>query len=310
MTEPLSSGRLAWTGERCVPWSDEVQGIYEHLHRYHFAAGLVEGKTVLDLASGEGYGSAILASRARHVTGLEIDAASVMHSRRVHASRNLEFVEGSMLDLDACADGSFEAIVCFEALEHVAEHEQLVRGIARVVGDGLLILSTPDRDVYNASIHEANAFHVKELTRGELVDLLAGHFEHIALWGQSPIGGSRLELLSGATGTAESETLVSRHDGAWIVRHEAPSMYVVAVAATRPLPPGPRISYFVDPTSEALRERDRKVAARDARIRELKEENRRLYAENEQLHARSRLHLLRRASSAARRRVRSLRDAL
>ena len=60
MAEP-SARLIEWTGERCVPWSDEVQGIYEHLHRYHFAASLAEGKHVLDLASGEGYGSALLA---------------------------------------------------------------------------------------------------------------------------------------------------------------------------------------------------------------------------------------------------------
>src|SRR5205085_1914966 len=128
------------------------------------AAALVAGKTVLDLASGEGYGSAVLASRARHVTGLEIDPDSVAHSRRVHGKRNLEFLEGSMLELGEYDDASFEAVVCFEALEHVADHETLMRGIERVVGEGLVILSTPDRDVYNASIHEPNPFHVKELT--------------------------------------------------------------------------------------------------------------------------------------------------
>ena len=48
------------TGERFMPdypgdWSPE------HYHRYFLARELVEGKRVLDIASGEGYGSAILA---------------------------------------------------------------------------------------------------------------------------------------------------------------------------------------------------------------------------------------------------------
>jgi hypothetical protein len=45
---------IDWTGERCVPWGDEVQGIHEHLHRYRFAASFASGKRVLELASGEG----------------------------------------------------------------------------------------------------------------------------------------------------------------------------------------------------------------------------------------------------------------
>src|SRR5262245_56200400 len=37
----------------------------EHIHRYEIAAVLCEGLRVLDLACGSGYGSAILAERAR-----------------------------------------------------------------------------------------------------------------------------------------------------------------------------------------------------------------------------------------------------
>ena len=66
---------LEWTGERCVPWVDDLQVLYEHLHRYFFAADLAEGKRVLDLGCGEGYGSAILAERAKDVLGIELDPA-------------------------------------------------------------------------------------------------------------------------------------------------------------------------------------------------------------------------------------------
>ena len=53
---------IGWTGERCVPWTDDVQVIYEHYHRYAIAARFVRGKRVLDLACGEGYGTALLAA--------------------------------------------------------------------------------------------------------------------------------------------------------------------------------------------------------------------------------------------------------
>ena len=52
---------MDFTGERYVP-AIEGQIRYEHLHRYALCLQLVGGKTVLDIASGEGYGAATEAS--------------------------------------------------------------------------------------------------------------------------------------------------------------------------------------------------------------------------------------------------------
>jgi cyclopropane fatty-acyl-phospholipid synthase-like methyltransferase len=71
---------LEWTGERYLPWIKDFQMHYEHLHRYAFAAQLVKGKRVLDLACGEGYGSNMLAQEAESVIGLDIDEKVVYHA--------------------------------------------------------------------------------------------------------------------------------------------------------------------------------------------------------------------------------------
>ena len=61
---------LEFTGERFIPGTPgEIW--HEHWHRYHFAAPLVAGLAVLDVACGEGYGSALLATRAATVTGAD-----------------------------------------------------------------------------------------------------------------------------------------------------------------------------------------------------------------------------------------------
>ena len=59
---------IEFTGERFVP---SEQGVIrqEHLHRYAWCLPIVAGKDVLDLASGEGYGSAMLAGQARASQG-------------------------------------------------------------------------------------------------------------------------------------------------------------------------------------------------------------------------------------------------
>ena len=277
---------IEWTGERCVPWADAVQTVYEHLHRYRFAASFAHGKRVLELASGEGYGAALLAAAATSVVAVELDRDAVAHSRATYPLRNLEFVEGSMLDLESYPSGSFDLVVCFEAIEHVREHEELIEGIARVTGaDGLVVLSTPDRDAYNAMLYEPNPFHVRELNRPELTALLLPHFPHVALWGQSEVGGSRLAPLDDASNeTATDETLVVKQANEWIDQPTAPPLYLVAVGSRLPLAHANR-SYLLDTSGEPLR-------SRETRIRELKAENRALYAENERLRNESPLQRL------------------
>jgi SAM-dependent methyltransferase len=294
--------RLEWTGERCLPWGDEVQGIYEHLHRYEFASRFVAGKRVLDLASGEGYGAAILARQAALVVGVELDAEAVAHSRTSYSRPNLTFEHGSMLDLGAHDDGAFDAVVCYEAIEHIEEQRDLVGQVDRVLAhEGVFITSTPDRETYNASIHEANPFHVRELSQAELLDLLRPPFEHVALWGQNGIGGSRLYPLGeGAADVPTREQIVVRRDEDWLTLEEAQPMYLVATASHVPLAAEPGRSYLIDTTAEALRERDRRVSTRDERIRELKAQNAALYRENERLRKSSLAGQLRRVKGLLR----------
>ena len=72
---------------------------YEHLHRYAFASQFVKGKKVLDLASGEGYGTFILSQEAHSVVGIEIDPVAVSHAKTTYEKKNIEFIEGSILNI-------------------------------------------------------------------------------------------------------------------------------------------------------------------------------------------------------------------
>lgn len=115
---------IDWTGERCVPWTDDLQVIYEHYHRYAFAARFVAGKRVLDLASGEGYGGALLARTAAEVVGLEIDPRTVEHARTRYPGSRFEV--GSITDPKALDGETFDVITCFEAIEHVDAQDKLM----------------------------------------------------------------------------------------------------------------------------------------------------------------------------------------
>ena len=182
MTRIPTNG-LEFTGERFTP--ECVREIwYEHVHRYVLAAEWVRNKTVLDAACGEGYGSHYLAGRARRVSGVDISAEAVDHARQRYRADNLEFFQADCRKLPF-AGAQFDCIVSFETLEHLEEQEQLLAEFRRVLAaDGFLLISSPDKAVYSRQLGNENPFHVRELYRHELEDLLATHFPAVRLLGQ------------------------------------------------------------------------------------------------------------------------------
>jgi GT2 family glycosyltransferase/SAM-dependent methyltransferase/glycosyltransferase involved in cell wall biosynthesis len=230
---------IEWTGERCVPWAPDVQVVYEHFHRYLWAARIVTGRRVLDLGSGEGFGAAILAQSAAHVVGVDVDERTIEHSRLNYAAADIEFQRGSALDLSAFAEGSFGAVVAFEIIEHVREQEQVLAEVARVLSeDGILVISTPDRRLYSEASEQRNPFHERELGLEEFRELLGGHFPHVAAWGQRTITGSHLHALDADASQAPDlpDFYIERAGDEWREAGDPAALYVVAVASKAPLP--------------------------------------------------------------------------
>lgn len=174
---------LAWTGERVVPAAmDPNDGILQdHLSRYLFARRFVAGKTVLDAASGAGYGCAMLAEAgARRVVGLEIDPRSVRHAQKYYSGAAVRFVLGDCESM-ALAAAAFEVVTSFETIEHLDHPEAFLAEVRRVLAPGgCFIVSTPN----NPTGVTANPFHRREYPAGEFVSLLAGHFPRVEMYGQ------------------------------------------------------------------------------------------------------------------------------
>jgi SAM-dependent methyltransferase len=113
----------------------------EGLARYRWAAGFVEGARVLDAGCGLGYGSAILAEAgAAEVVGLDI-APTVVEAARGRVPHGVELGVGDLASLVHPA-GSFDAIVCFDVLDHAEDPAAVVAELARVlVPGGVLAVS-------------------------------------------------------------------------------------------------------------------------------------------------------------------------
>ena len=133
-----------WTGERLETFVFNETTI-EHLHRYAIAMEFCSGKTVLDIACGEGYGSNLLSAKATHVTGMDADAITIEKATAKYKRDNLYFVQ-SKAEKIAAADTEFDIVVSLETLEHLSDHTAMMKEIKRVMKPGgLLIISTPDK---------------------------------------------------------------------------------------------------------------------------------------------------------------------
>jgi glycosyltransferase involved in cell wall biosynthesis/ubiquinone/menaquinone biosynthesis C-methylase UbiE len=187
---------MEFTGERMTT-AVEGEIEFEHFHRYCLARDLCPGLDVLDVASGEGYGSSILANVARSVIGADVDPAAIAHARTTYRGENLRFVEGSALDLPL-GDASVDAVVSFETLEHVREHARFMEEVKRVLRPtGKLIVSTPERAIYSARGEPVNKYHLLELTVAEFDSLLRVNFKHVAMLYQRATLGSLIVKTEG-----------------------------------------------------------------------------------------------------------------
>jgi GT2 family glycosyltransferase/SAM-dependent methyltransferase/glycosyltransferase involved in cell wall biosynthesis len=263
---------IDWTGERCVPWAPDIAVVYEHFHRYLWAARLVAGRRVLDLGSGEGFGAAILADAAVEVVGIDIDAITVDHSNLNYAGPNLSFHAGSAADLSAFADASFDAVVAFEVIEHLVEQERLLSEVARVLTpDGLLVISTPDRRAYSDATGQENPFHLRELTQAEFTALLRTEFPHVACAGQRTMTGSRLDRLGAGDPTA-ADFFIERLGEEWRQAGGLSPLYVVALASRAPLPEVPGSSTLADFDLTLMRQQERRAVLAGADVDHLRRE--------------------------------------
>jgi ubiquinone/menaquinone biosynthesis C-methylase UbiE len=185
---------MEFTGERFLP---QLSGVIEleHVHRYLYSMQFIEGKHVLDIACGEGYGSALLARKAKTVLGVDIDQSSISNATKTYSGlSNLEFSVGSLLSIPI-PDESVDLITCFESIEHVTDHDEVMKEFKRILRpEGILLLSTPNKYVYSDLTGYVNPFHPRELYQGEFEELLSLFFlNHMTV-------GQRVALSSIITG--------------------------------------------------------------------------------------------------------------
>jgi ubiquinone/menaquinone biosynthesis C-methylase UbiE len=193
---------MEFTGERLINASSSSRDLYlQHVGRYLFAKPLVDGKTVLDVACGAGYGSQILSHLAKRVVGADIDRQAIEHCRSRYSGTNLSFVQ-----MDGChlafSPSSFDAVVSFETLEHLENPEVFLKELNRVLKvDGQLIISTPNKELFSLyTKNKKNPFHYREFTQSKFEKKLRSDFFVEEILGQRFFAKKDVPLIAEISG--------------------------------------------------------------------------------------------------------------
>jgi len=198
LIQPRDDDREFARGERVYigrTRSDENEAL--HIERYRFAQGVLDPNlAILDAGSGCGFGTQTMGRDARTVVGLALSWHALQFARRNHGAQNIAFVCANLNESLPFGDEAFDAIVSFETLEHVANHKLMLAEFRRVLKPGgHLVISTPDKSVYDRTLTVKNQFHVNELDRAEFVTNLTTQFELRSLYGQLTYAPSRLHAM-------------------------------------------------------------------------------------------------------------------
>jgi SAM-dependent methyltransferase len=175
---------------------------------------------------------------------VDIAADAIDHAAEHYARPNLRFAVGSVTGLPL-TDASVDLVVSFETIEHLREQEQMLAEFRRVLAaDGILVISSPNRPVYNEGGGVENHFHVRELDRAELAALLAPAFPRQTWYAQRVVAQSALWAEEAGGGPSSFLTLADHRPSASPA--PAPPMYYVVVCggARAVLPALPALSLF------------------------------------------------------------------
>ena len=182
--QPEGVPPLHLTGERTLPDVPEENYWYQrHLVVYEWIAERVAGRRVVDLACGEGYGSAVLARRAARVVGVDANPEAYEHARLKYTREPVLSFERNMIEL---WQGDVDCVVFLQTIEHVQDPDAVLDHVRDLIGPGgVAFVSTPNLLTLapEGAEKSGNPWHVKEYRPEEYRALCERHFGSVELYG-------------------------------------------------------------------------------------------------------------------------------
>ena len=181
--QPPGVPPLHLTGERTLPdVPEENYWFRRHLAVYEWIGRRVHGRRVVDLACGEGYGSAVLGRTAASVVGVDANPEAHEHARLKYAGGNVAFAR----DMIETWTGDVDCVVFLQTIEHVQDPDAVLDRLRALIGPGgVAYVSTPNVLTLAPAGAErsGNPWHVREYRPEEYRALCARHFAQVDLLG-------------------------------------------------------------------------------------------------------------------------------
>lgn len=209
-----------FTGER-LPGVDVEFAVdmARHVAAYRWAMTQAAGKTVLDVACGEGYGTAMLAETAAQAVGIDRAEAVVAASARYRAP-NLAYHSTDLGRLPTIEE-QYDVVASFQVIEHVPDPVDFLAGLKHCTAPGGRILVTTPNRLMTVS---ENPYHLREWTAPELLALAQPVLPGVRVLGMH--GSERVLAWERARG--EQVQRILRLDP-WGIRHRLPGFLVRGV---------------------------------------------------------------------------------
>lgn len=113
-----------------------------HLERYVFTLPYIQRRDVLDAGSKSGFGAHIMEYTAKSVTLVDISKTFLNEAKKYNHFCPAKFIESDFNK--EFPEGTWNAIVAFEIIEHVEDPEFFIKNISEHLSeDGVFIFSVP-----------------------------------------------------------------------------------------------------------------------------------------------------------------------
>jgi SAM-dependent methyltransferase len=157
-----------------------------HLARYLLAAPYCQGKHVLDVACGEGYGcQALKRHGAATVDGVDNAPQAIETARALFSGAGINYHVHDAERIDELfPEGHFDLVLSLETIEHVRDPARFLRAVKTVAKrDGVIIISCANDAWYHRADGDANSFQRRPSSFEAFRALTTGVLGDGALWG-------------------------------------------------------------------------------------------------------------------------------
>ena len=179
--------------EFCNPFDEKPRNFFmklEHCGRYLYALDNITGKDVIaDISCATGYGSDLLAQKAKFVIGADINDRYLKEANRNYKRKNLKFLKTDLnnnIDLSAY---NISTIISFETIEHTHNPFAVIKKFYNILPySGRLILSFPNskNETLDENGKNLDPFHLSVIEYEKMLNYLSDMgFEINRILGQS-----------------------------------------------------------------------------------------------------------------------------